>query len=324
MTSKCNILLLSVGRRVELMKAFKTALGEYFPAAKVFATDLNPSRSSACYIADRSFAAPKADCPDYVDFLLELCQRECVGMVVPTIDTELQILALNQERFDRLGIQVIISKKELVMACRDKRKTRLVYELLDIEQPKIYSVDELIFPCFCKPYDGSSSAGAFIVTSAESLNSEILQNDKNMFMELVDGEYKEYTIDAYYDCQSQLRCLVPRERLEVRAGEVSKGVTRKNFVYDFLLSRLKFLRGARGCITVQVFANPENCDIKALEINPRFGGGFPLTEAAGANYPEWLIREYFLNEEIEFFDGWDSDLLMLRYDAKVIINENEC
>jgi carbamoyl-phosphate synthase large subunit len=58
-----------------------------------------------------------------------------------------------------------------------------------------------------------------------------------------------------------------------------------------------------------------------LEINPRFGGGYPLTGAAGADYCAWLIAEYLLNKEIGFFDDWEADLLMLRYDAKVILHD---
>jgi carbamoyl-phosphate synthase large subunit len=106
----------------------------------------------------------------------------------------------------------------------------------------------------------------------------------------------------------------------VRSGEVSKGVTRKHDVYDYLLPAFKKIEGACGCLTIQIFANLENESFYGLEINPRFGGGFPLSYSAGANYPGWLITEYFLGKEIGFYDQWESDLLMLRYDAKELIH----
>lgn len=317
-----NVLILSAGRRVELVQAFQQALKYHFPDARVFTTDLNPALSAACQVSCHGFKAPRVTAPGYIDYLLEVCIKHEIGLVVPTIDTELNLLAINRERFDAIGTHLIISSHELVAACRDKRKTSEIYSRLDIEQPAIYNKDNLKFPCFCKPYDGSCSIGAMAIHTPDMLNKELLEDDKNMFMELVGKEYSEYTVDAYYDRNGKLCCLVPRERIEVRGGEVSKGATRKNYVYDYLRHRLEDLKGARGCMTIQVFANPETETVKALEVNPRFGGGFPLSHAAGANYPDWLIREYLLNESIDFYDGWKNNLLMLRYDAKVIAHED--
>ena len=78
--------------------------------------------------------------------------------------------------------------------------------------------------------------------------------------------------------------------------------------------------GARGCLTIQVFADLAQDSFYGLEINPRFGGGYPLAYSAGARYPAWLIKEYLLGEEIDFYDQWEPDLLMLRYDDKKLIS----
>lgn len=322
MNNRSNVLVLSAGRRVELVQAFQQVLQLYFPEAKVFTTDLQPELSAACQIADLSFKAPRVTAPEYIDFIFELCIKNNIGLIVPTIDTELQVLANSRDRFESSGIDLIISSPELIAVCRDKRKTAETYASLNITQPEIYTKSNIIFPCFCKPYDGSCSIGALPLHTPDMLTQELLDDEKNMFMELIGKEYSEYTIDIYYDRNGQLRCLVPRERLEVRGGEVSKGATRKNYVYEYLRARFEGLKGARGCITAQVFANPDTKTIKALEINPRFGGGFPLSHAAGADYTEWLIREYLLNESIPVFDDWENNLIMLRYDAKVLVREN--
>jgi carbamoyl-phosphate synthase large subunit len=78
-------------------------------------------------------------------------------------------------------------------------------------------------------------------------------------------------------------------------------------------------KGFKGCITLQVFRKNGTNELTGIEINPRFGGGYPLSYSAGANYPGYLIKEYLLNEKIEFYDEWISDLLMLRYDDEIII-----
>ncbi|MGH8372790.1 MAG: ATP-grasp domain-containing protein, partial [Gammaproteobacteria bacterium] len=259
----------------------------------------------------------------YIDYLIELCAAQRIGMIVPTIDTELVVLAKDRRSFVDAGVQAVISDLSLIKACRDKRLTSELFVELDIGTPKIYDKQTLLFPCFCKPYDGSRSIGAKIIQNPDMLTNELLEDKKNIFMELIGGEYIEYTMDAYFTQNSILRCLVPRERIEVRSGEVSKGITRKNRVYYYFIEKLQKLEGAKGCLTVQAFFNPITEDIKAIEINPRFGGGYPLTHAAGADYPGWLIREYFLGNSIEFSEAWENNLMMLRYDAKVMVREND-
>ncbi|MCM8525223.1 MAG: ATP-grasp domain-containing protein, partial [Lentisphaeraceae bacterium] len=126
------------------------------------------------------------------------------------------------------------------------------------------------------------------------------------------------SLDAYYDKDSHLKCLVPRERIETRAGEISKGQTCKKYFYQNFKKHFEYLEGARGCLTIQVFYDYKTDQLKGIEINPRFGGGYPLSYAAGANYPEWLIKEYLLNQPLDFYEGWKEDLVMLRYDASII------
>ncbi len=321
MSDKKNVLVLSAGRRVELVENFQKALKKQLPGALVYTTDMRPGLSAACQISDKWFKAPRVTSDGYIDYLKQLCLDHDIGLMVPTIDTELLLLARHRHEFAEFGVHLIVSAPELVARCRDKRKTAVLFDRLNIDRPAIYDKEQIKLPCFCKPYDGSCSIGAQAVFSESMLTPELLAEEKNIFMELVGEEFVEYTIDAYYNKSGKLCCLVPRERIEVRSGEVSKGATRKHFVYDYLRPRLSGLEGAAGCLTVQVFYDPEREVIKGLEINPRFGGGYPLTCAAGADYAEWLIAEYLLNEEVGFRDDWEADLLMLRYDAKVILHD---
>ncbi|HHQ4471514.1 ATP-grasp domain-containing protein [Aeromonas sp. S41-2] len=316
---KSNVLILSAGRRVELVQEFQRDLKTIFPHGNVYCTDMAPELSSACQVADGFFKVPRVSCDDYLSTLENICSENDVGLVVPTIDTELLLLSNARESFLAKGIQIVISSIEFVSYCRDKRMTAKFFAEHDIDQPEIYNKSKLKYPCFCKPYDGSCSVGAFAVSSPSELTENVLTDDKNMFMELIPKTFSEYTVDGYYTDNGNLICLIPRKRLEIRGGEVSKGITKKNFVYDYLLPKLMYLPGARGCITFQFFVNEKSQEIKGLEINPRFGGGYPLAYESGAHYPQWLINEYLLGLSLAFFDGWESGLMMLRYDAKVLI-----
>jgi len=314
-----NVLLLSAGRRVELAEAFKAELAARGLDARLLATDLHPGLSAACQVADLAIEAPRVTAPGYIDFLLQTCVSNGVGLVVPTIDTELLLLSKHRERFAAAGVHLIISDESLVTVCRDKRSTTNLFSSIGIDTPAIFDRTALEFPCFAKPYDGSCSVGAALLREPSDLTAAMVSDEKMMFMEYIDTSHVEYTVDAYYDRRGELVCAVPRERIEVRGGEVSKGITRRNDVYAYLLPKLREVRGARGCITLQLFANASSGRYAALEINPRFGGGFPLSYSAGANYPGWLIDEYLLGRDVRFFDGWESDLLMLRYDAKKLV-----
>ncbi|MGV3483059.1 MAG: ATP-grasp domain-containing protein [Planctomycetaceae bacterium] len=315
-----NILLLSAGRRVELLQGIQNAASAVAPASKVFCADMRPDFSAACQLADRAFEIPAIASSGYAAALGELCQRERIGLVIPTIDTELAALARLQSEFLKRGTMLVVSDSELISQCRDKRKTAILFERLGIPTPAIFDPSTIRFPCFTKFFDGSNSVGAMRLESGEQLTDAMKAEPNRIYMELVPPTHCEVTVDMYYDKTSTLKALVPRQRIEVRGGEVSKGVTRRDWVYDYLLQRLSLLPGARGCLTLQVFVGDRVGEVLGIEINPRFGGGYPLSLAAGADFPSWLIREYLLGESLSFFDEWESDLLMLRYDAKVLVH----
>lgn len=320
-----NILITSAGQRVSLVESFKKELISFFKDSKVFTTDLNPQLSPACHVSDRSFDVPRVTDDEYISCLLKICLENNVKLVIPTIDTELKTLSLNIKRFKEHNIEIIVSDYSLIEICRDKREVNKLFFNHNIEIPEHFDVNNLVFPVFVKPCDGSRSEGIFLASTSEDIKDEHRNNKKLMFMEYISNEnYDEFTVDCYYDRHSDLKCVVPRKRIAVRAGEVSKGVTNNNFIVSEFQKNLSKLEGAKGCLTIQVFLHKKLDKMKGIEINPRFGGGYPLTYLSGANYTRWLIEEYMLNKNIENFNDWKNNLLMLRYDAEVLVeNYNE-
>jgi len=238
-------------------------------------------------------------------------------LVIPTIDTELQALAEARDEFESAGVLLIVSDPGLNRHCRDKRRTAALFESLLIQTPQILDPKNLVFPCFVKPLNGSCSQGIKSIPSADYLAPADIADQNNLFQELVPGSWIEYTADLLYSNHGDLLSCVPRQRLEVRGGEISKGITRKDNVFEYLKSRLARIEGARGVVTVQVFANPSREKFLGIEINPRFGGGYPMSYASGADYPAMLIKEYLLGESLEYDESWQKDVLMLRHDAMV-------
>lgn len=315
-----NILITSAGQRVALVKEFQKSLKRFYIDAKVFTTDLDPKLSPAAYVSDGCFEVLRVTDPNYIQQILKLCKDNEIGMIVPTIDTELAILSINKDIFAKQGIFVSVSDFDFIMMCRDKRNTGEFFEKHGIRVPKVIDKYHPTFPLFAKPYDGSLSTNLHYIKNVEELTTEILEDPKLLFMEYIDKEvYKEYTVDMYYGKDNKVKCIVPRERIKIRAGEINKGLTEKEPLTHYLYERLETIEGCVGCICIQVFLNPQTCDVVGIEINPRFGGGYPQTYAAGGNFPEYLIREYFLGEEIKYKDDWKDHLLMLRYDDAVYV-----
>ncbi|WP_408897257.1 ATP-grasp domain-containing protein [Nocardioides sp. R1-1] len=314
-----RVLVTSAGQRVSLVRAFRQELARIDPEGQVLTCDHRPEWSPACQVADGTFAVPRADAPEYADVLVAECVRRQVAVVVPTIDTELLPLARARQRFADAGVQVVVSSPELVATCRDKRLTSAFFRERGIEVPAPVDPSAPTFPLFVKPYDGSRSAGAAVIRDPEDLRHARRDEERLMFMEYLDGEhYEEHTVDLYYDRQHELRCLVPRRRLQVRAGEVSKAVTSRNALVPFLAERMARVEGAAGCLTAQFFLDPVGGRIVGIEVNARFGGGYPLSYHAGANYPRWILDEYVRDLPVAPYDDWRDQLLMLRYDDEVI------
>lgn len=319
-----NIMLTSAGQRVSLLRFFRKELKALFPAGQVFAADLKPQLSAACQTADAYFEMLPVLHPAYPDQLLDICLQFDIRMVVPTIDTELKVMATNRQRFEEHGIHLVVSSPEFVDICRDKRKTHDFFEARGIPIPEQLDKHSPSFPLFIKPRNGSLSVDTFIIRHPHEITAWHMENEQLLFMEYLDkDQYDEYTVDMYYNREGMLRCLVPRKRLLVRAGEINKGVTCNNCLVPFLQQKLGAVEGARACLTAQFFLHKTKNSIYGIEINPRFGGGYPLSYHAGANYPGWLLREYLLGMEIPVMTNWEEDLLMLRYDDEVIVHGNK-
>jgi carbamoyl-phosphate synthase large subunit len=258
---------------------------------------------------------------DYLRQLLSIVKRYGVKLLVPTVDLDLKLLAKNESRFAELGCRVLISSPEVVDICQDKRKTYRFLCKNGFDTPVTMSVRSALsakrvnWPCFVKPWDGYASRGNTVVNDRKELLFYSKKIPNPICQEFVDGD--EYTCDAYVDLNMKVRCVVPRKRIEVRSGEVSKGRIVKNPHIMSEAARLVETLGAGpGVITLQLFLNGDG-SVKFIEINPRFGGGVPLSIKAGANFPKWILQEILGKKTSIRPDAFKDKLTMLRYDGEV-------
>lgn len=312
-----NILLSSSGRRGELVRILQSSLRDFDPAGRVFTADMSPL-SSAGMLGDGHHLVPPARDPSFVPTLLELCARLEITHVIPTIDTELPVFASRLEDFAAAGVNAWVSAPAAISIARDKRLTnRFLTEhgLPVARQVELDAAGELTPPLIAKPAGGSSSIGLRRASSARELR-ELDRRLDYVVEEVAPGV--EYTVDCLVGRDGHCWAAVPRRRIEVRAGEVSKGWIHRNPpVEEVARQVVQSLPGAFGVLNVQVMSDDDTGRLAVIEINARFGGGFPLTYQAGADFPGWLLR-HLAGAQAEP-PGWRDGVVMLRYDQGVYV-----
>ena len=285
-----RILFTSVGRRVELMQAFKHASKKCGEELLLYGADLSAS-APALTFCDKQIIVPRISSSEYIPLLLDICRRENIDALIPTIDTDLMILAQNREAFMREGTRVIVSDPQKIAICHDKRDTARFFKEVGLNSPM--PVDDVKayeggYPAFIKPKDGSSSINAYKVHDDEELLRYAKQVPDYIIQPFVDGI--EYTVDVFCDWSGQPIYITPRIRLAVRAGEVLK--TEISHDEDIIAEVRRLISHFKPCgaITVQLLKSKENGSNWYIEINPRFGGGVPLSIKAGADSAEAVLR----------------------------------
>lgn len=289
-TENTNILITSAGRRTSLVAAFQKAA--HAVHGVVIAADVSPL-APALYLADQAALLPGVKDPRFIEDLEILRASKGIGLVVPTIDTELPVLARARTEFLQRGCVIAISDERVIEITGDKWLTVSEFGNRGVRTPRSYLPAHTkgldAFPLFIKPRAGSASQHTHRVDSATALSTLLEVVPDPIVQEFL--PFEEITVDALLDLNGTPIHYVPRRRIRTLGGESIQGVTLDDTnLRDFILNVLNILgdMGARGPLTLQAFLSPEGPILS--EINPRFGGGAPLAFAAGGDYPRWLIE----------------------------------
>jgi len=314
-----TILFTSAGRRVSLLRNFREAMSALGVRGKIVTADMRAD-APAHHVADERVALPPIDAPDYVPAVMDACAEHGVDLVVPILDAELPVLAPQREAFRRRGVRVVVSSPATVATCRDKRATFDFFTRGGFATPHTIHGREALeayqgpFPALLKPALGSSSHGVEVVHDREELRFFAARTDEPVVQEYQTGD--EYTLDVFCDLTGRARCVVPRMRIQTRGGEVSKGMTvRDPGIIEAGRAVAEALPGARGPLNIQCFRGADG-EPTFIEINPRFGGGYPLSARAGADFARWLLALH-LGRDPGIAEDWQDGLVMMRYDEAV-------
>ena len=312
-----NILFTCAGRRTYLLKYFKENMSD---GDKVVATDIQLS-APALQVADVKLQEPAVYDSTYVDVTLRICKEQQIDVLLSLNDLELPILAANKARFEAEGVKVIVSDPSVIDIAFDKYKTAQWVESLGLKSPKTFvrlddakralQTGELHFPLFMKPRWGSGSIGLATVDDMEELDiyyhllmkkikktilaTASVGDEYIMIQEKLTG--KEFGLDVMNDLEGNNVGVSVKQKLAMRAGETDKAVTvdlpEVREIGEKIGTALKHI----GNLDVDVMQN-EKGEYCVLELNPRFGGGFPFSYEAGVNLPKAII-EWVKGNEVD-------------------------
>ena len=309
-----NILFTCAGRRTYLLKYFKEQLGD---RGLIVATDMQLT-APALTAADIREQVPAVYADDYIDRTLDICLRHGIKALVCLNDLELPILAASRERFEEAGVKLIVSSPEVIDVCFDKYRTAKYVESLGLGTPATYvniglakaalRDGTLQFPLVLKPRWGSGSIGIEFVNSSEELDevyAMLLRKVRKtilataskgdeyiLIQQKIDGQ--EYGMDVMNDLEGNHRAVSVKKKLAMRAGETDKAQTINNAEIRAIGRTLGENLRHIGNLDVDVFEKDGKYYV--LELNPRFGGGFPFSYEAGVNFPKAIIEWLSGNE----------------------------
>ena len=328
-----NVLFTCAGRRTYLLKYFKENLAK---GDKVVATDMQLS-APALQVADVKLQVPAVYDPEYVNITLDICKEQQIDVLLSLNDLELPILAENKARFKELGVKVIVSDPQVIDIAFDKYKTAQWVESLGLVAPKTYvrledvkkalNAGEIEFPLFMKPRWGSGSIGLESIADMEELDiyyNLLMKKIKKTILATasVGDEYimiqekltgSEFGLDIMNDLEGNHVAVSVKQKLAMRAGETDKAVTVDLPEVREMGRKIGEALGHIGNLDVDIMQRADGAYC-VLELNPRFGGGFPFSYEAGVNMPKAIIQ---------WIKGEDVDPAMLQPEYGRMFSKND-
>jgi len=333
-----NILLTSAGRRTYIVEYFKNAL-----EGKGLVHAANSDWSTALELADKAVITPEIYNNTYINFLIEYCEKNSIQAIIPLFDIDLPVLAKAIDRFEEIGVTVIVSKEESIAICNDKWETYHFLKKNKINCPKTYIVlkelkqdlkdKNISFPIIIKPRWGMGSIGLNIAHSLEELDfyyEKVLKDIKNSYLkfesqqkldqsvllqEFISGQ--EYGLDVINDLNSTFLTTVVKKKISMRAGETDVAQTIQDERLEKIGRKISHQLKHISNLDVDCFISENK--IYVLEMNCRFGGGYPFSHIAGVNLPnaiiEWLsdkkTKSDYFNYKFNIKSAKTLDMIVL-------------
>ncbi len=317
MDNEINILITAASRRVAMIRGFSRAISELRLSGSVQVTDTD-KMSPGLRFCDKSHIVPLSGAKDYIPTILDICKKEKIRLLIPTIDEELTLFGGYKKDFEAIGAIALVSDRNVGEICNDKYLTERFFRentfpFAQTFLPKQIDYGSIKYPLFIKPRFGRGSVGVYPVRNETELRFFVDYIKTPVIQRYLHG--KEYTVDVLAGLDGRILAVTPRERIVIRSGVCDRGKTYRN---EELISISKTICEKLGVIgPVNLQCKIDKGKITFFEINPRFSGAIQLTVAAGSDFFTMILQEALgMNPEPvigQFKDG----LIMMSYEESV-------
>ncbi|EGG90118.1 hypothetical protein HMPREF0491_02849 [Lachnospiraceae oral taxon 107 str. F0167] len=306
-----NILLTSVGRRAYIIDYLRDVYKRLFLVGNIIATN-SDMNTTAMSVADKAFESPIIYDEKYIPFLLEICKSEKIDMLISLFDIDLMILAKNKSRFEEMGVKVIVSNENIINICNDKFEMLKYLKKINMPVPKTYiDLEEALKGAdfdknsyILKPRWGMGSLSIFEAENKKelevlyekakrSIQKSYLRFESGadidraiLIQEKIKGD--EYGLDIFNDFKGENLTVTVKRKLAMRSGETDIAKVIENKELEDIGKKIAESLKHIGNLDMDILFDGQNAYI--IDMNARFGGGYPFTHSAGVNELEALIR----------------------------------
>ncbi|MBI4667369.1 MAG: ATP-grasp domain-containing protein [Nitrospinae bacterium] len=317
MAGDFNILVTAASRRVAMIRGFKRAMSALGVSGQIQVTD-SDRLSPGLRFADKFHIVPLSTSRDYIPTILDICRKEGIGMVVPTIDEELPAFGRRKKDFSDAGVIPLVCDEKVGRICTDKYNTSLFFSengfpFAHTILPDQLDYSKVSYPLFIKPRMGRGSIGAHQVRNETELRFFVNYVKDPVVQNYLSGE--EFTVDVLAGLDGRILSIVPRERIVIRSGVSDRGRTRNNSAIINLCKEI--CEKLKICGPVNMQCKSDNGNITFFEINPRFSGAIQLTVAAGADFFQMIIREALGERPEPAIGQFKDNFLMMSYEESL-------
>ena len=306
-----NILLTSVGRRAYIIDYLRDVYKKLGLAGNIIATN-SDMNTTAMSVADKAFESPIIYDEKYIPFLLEICKSEKIDMLISLFDIDLMILAKNKSRFEEMGVKVIVSDENIINICNDKFEMLKYLKKINMPVPKTYiDLEEALKGAdfdknsyILKPRWGMGSLSIFEAENKKelevlyekakrSIQKSYLRFESGadidravLIQEKIKGD--EYGLDIFNDFKGENLTVTVKRKLAMRSGETDIAKVIENKELEDIGKKIAESLKHIGNLDMDILFDGQSAYI--IDMNARFGGGYPFTHSAGVNELEALIR----------------------------------
>lgn len=286
-----RILVTNIGRRIYFAK-FLIDLKKKIKNCKIYLADDNLSISALKIKGVISLKIPKVKDGNkiYLREVKKIIKNKKISLLIPCTNYDLNILSLNIKKIEKIGCHLMVSRNDLIKKCLDKKKLYDMSIKYNFYSPKFFK----------NLNEAKKSKSKFFIKKLRkghsSIDQEIIKKlkkkdfeKKYIIQEYIDGD--ELHLDILNDHNGKFISHCLKKKISMRFGETDIAKVTHDVKLKKLSKNLSKNLKHIGNLDCDIIYDKTKKIPYIIDINPRFGGGYPFTHLSGNNF----LGKYIFN-----------------------------